>query len=90
MIYASTDEQIGKRAVEYIDRHGKPVPIPRQFDIRRRRRQPGALPKRAPYSIPNTPISASTCSQSTVLESLNKRCTVMPRAKKFGQTGVTA
>lgn len=33
VIYASTDERIGKRAVEYFDRHGKPVPIPRQFDL---------------------------------------------------------
>lgn len=33
VIYASTDERFGKKAVAYLDRHGNPVPVPRQFDL---------------------------------------------------------
>ena len=32
VVYAGTD-RFGKRAVEYLDRHGRSVPVPRQFDL---------------------------------------------------------
>lgn len=57
--YASTDERFGKIAAEYVDRHGRPVPVPRQFDLSQEQlerpisgRQSGAKdldPKRARF-----------------------------------------
>src|SRR5262249_9817955 len=51
IIYEPNDRRFNKRPVLYLDRHGNPVPVPRQFDI-----EPQPSPGKRPTSTASVPV----------------------------------